>query len=248
MASSSPTTDADVFATATPLASAPAKARHDQKVVLVSLEARRQSNAHFFDVGWLQSHGVDEVLSFRQLDGMPSTAISYANFELRHALRPPLPVEHKIAAVAAFVTNCDDNTPTRRTHVLRALNATGVPVYSFGKCMQTHDIATVFPECASQSRRSALWDFKKLCVAQHFLFMLSFENSDAPGYVTEKLYQPLLAGSVPIYGGTADVRHLLPSENAAIVLDRFDDASIRDMSSTVKNAMRIKSAYNAMLR
>jgi len=47
MASSSPATDADVCATATPLASVPAKARHNQKAVLVSLEARRQSNAHF---------------------------------------------------------------------------------------------------------------------------------------------------------------------------------------------------------
>jgi hypothetical protein len=80
------------------------------------------------------------------------------------------------------------------------------------------------------------------------MFTLAFENSDATGYVTEKLYQPLLAGSVPIYGGTADLRHLLPSENAAIVLDWFDDASIRDMSSTVKTAMRRRSAYNAMLR
>jgi hypothetical protein len=34
---------------------------------------------------------------------------------------------------------------------------------------------------------------------------LAFENSCSPGYITEKLVEPLLAGSIPIYWGAPDV-------------------------------------------
>jgi hypothetical protein len=37
-------------------------------------------------------------------------------------------------------------------------------------------------------------------------FNIACENSDSPGYITEKLIDPLLAGSVPIYWGAPDVR------------------------------------------
>ena len=36
-------------------------------------------------------------------------------------------------------------------------------------------------------------------------FVLSMENSNVPGYVTEKILLPLVAGSIPIYYGTKDI-------------------------------------------
>ena len=38
------------------------------------------------------------------------------------------------------------------------------------------------------------------------------ENSRSRGYVTEKLFQPLLAGSVPIYYGAGDVDKVGPGD------------------------------------
>jgi alpha(1,3/1,4) fucosyltransferase len=36
-------------------------------------------------------------------------------------------------------------------------------------------------------------------------FSMAFENSSSPGYVTEKITEPLAAGSVPVYWGAPDV-------------------------------------------
>jgi hypothetical protein len=45
----------------------------------------------------------------------------------------------------------------------------------------------------------------KLTFLRDFRFNLAFENSSSPGYVTEKLVEPLLMGVIPIYWGAADV-------------------------------------------
>ena len=40
---------------------------------------------------------------------------------------------------------------------------------------------------------------------QNYRMNLAFENTRSPGYVTEKLVEPLLVGCVPIYWGAPDV-------------------------------------------
>jgi hypothetical protein len=38
-----------------------------------------------------------------------------------------------------------------------------------------------------------------------YRFVISFENSSYPGYTTEKILEPLLAGSIPIYWGDTEI-------------------------------------------
>lgn len=45
----------------------------------------------------------------------------------------------------------------------------------------------------------------KLGLLRDFRFNLAFENSSSPGYVTEKLVEPLLSGCIPIYWGDPEV-------------------------------------------
>lgn len=45
----------------------------------------------------------------------------------------------------------------------------------------------------------------KLAFIKNYRFNLAFENSQSPGYITEKLVEPLLAGCVPIYWGAPDI-------------------------------------------
>jgi hypothetical protein len=42
-------------------------------------------------------------------------------------------------------------------------------------------------------------DQAKSCALSSFAFTLAVENSEDEGYSTEKLWQPLLAGSIPVY-------------------------------------------------
>jgi hypothetical protein len=41
----------------------------------------------------------------------------------------------------------------------------------------------------------------KLAFIRDYKFTIAFENTAQPGYVTEKLFEPMLAGSLPIYWG-----------------------------------------------
>jgi hypothetical protein len=45
----------------------------------------------------------------------------------------------------------------------------------------------------------------KMSFLKSFRFNLAFENTSSPGYVTEKLVEPLLTGTIPIYWGAPDV-------------------------------------------
>jgi Glycosyltransferase family 10 (fucosyltransferase) C-term/Fucosyltransferase, N-terminal len=57
-----------------------------------------------------------------------------------------------------------------------------------------------------------------------YKFTLAFENSFAEDYVTEKLYEPLTAGSVPVYRGTEDVAELAPAPGCYIDARAFSSA------------------------
>jgi hypothetical protein len=62
-----------------------------------------------------------------------------------------------------------------------------------------------------------------------YKFTLAFENSFAPDYVTEKLYEPLIAGSVPVYRGSTDVAELAPAPDAYV--DARDFASATELGA-----------------
>ena len=69
-------------------------------------------------------------------------------------------------------------------------------VDSYGTCLQNKP----WPEGLAPLHGS-----RKLSLLARYKFTLAFENSRAAGYVTEKLFQPLIAGSLPIYWGAPDV-------------------------------------------
>lgn len=81
----------------------------------------------------------------------------------------------------------------------------GIVVDSYGSCVNT----------MGRDDRSA----------QTFLsykFYLSIENSVCLDYMTEKLWNPLLSGNVPVYFGAPNVFEILPTTHSVIPIDKFD--------------------------
>ena len=64
-----------------------------------------------------------------------------------------------------------------------------------------------------------------------FKFTLAFENAIAEDYVTEKFYDPLYAGSVPVYLGAPNVERLAPAKDCYI--------DVRDFSGPRELAERL---------
>lgn len=52
-------------------------------------------------------------------------------------------------------------------------------------------------------RKQRDWNATKINFLKNYKFTIAFENTNSDGYITEKLIDPLLAGSVPIYWGSA---------------------------------------------
>lgn len=119
--------------------------------------------------------------------------------------RPPQP---KTAArpVACFISAGIDRSG--RTEYLRELMRY-VGVDSYGRVFRNSALA-------HDTGRDS-----KLATIARYKFTLAFENARAPDYVTEKLYDPLVSGSVPIYLGAPNVDDFVPGDGCFINVDDY---------------------------
>ena len=61
----------------------------------------------------------------------------------------------------------------------------------------------------------------KMDIISSYKFTLAFENAIAKDYVTEKFYDPLIAGSVPVYLGAPNIEEFAPGDKCYINLNSF---------------------------
>ena len=61
----------------------------------------------------------------------------------------------------------------------------------------------------------------KLAVISNYKFCIGFENSIAVDYVTEKFFDPFLAGTVPVYLGAPNVDMFAPGDNSFVNVADF---------------------------
>ena len=81
-----------------------------------------------------------------------------------------------------------------------------MPVDSYGKINRNRSLPP---------RRTALSQAADNC---RYKFTFAFENAISRDYVTEKFFDPLLAGSVPVYLGAPNVRNSRRAANASSML------------------------------
>ncbi|KZC09294.1 Alpha-(1,3)-fucosyltransferase B, partial [Dufourea novaeangliae] len=75
-----------------------------------------------------------------------------------------------------------------------------------------------------------------LAFIANYKFTIAFENAICQDYITEKLWRPLIVGSVPIYYGSPSFKDWLPNNMSAIsVLDFKDPKSLADLLHNLSN-------------
>ncbi len=74
----------------------------------------------------------------------------------------------------------------------------------FGKCLNNRSII------------NDQWTETKMAIIANYRFNLAFENAIDTDYVTEKFYEPLIAGTVPVYLGAPNIEDFAPGGHCYI--------------------------------
>lgn len=117
------------------------------------------------------------------------------------AMRRPPAAKTADAPVASFVSSAIDKSG-RRAYLAEL--ARHVPLHSYGSFQRTHTLVH------DRGRPT------KLETIARYPFSIAFENARAPDYVTEKVYDPLVAGSIPIYFGAPNVERFVPGDGCYV--------------------------------
>eukprot|EP00899_Mesostigma_viride_P004337 jgi/Mesvir1/13904/Mv16029-RA.1 len=144
---------------------------------------------------------------------------------------PPLPVHEKINAIVVVTSNC--NTPNKREELVKRLMAV-FRVDSFGTCLNNMG--------PFEYGDRSLNVVKKKIIAK-YRFCVAFENAIENDYVTEKVYQGLYSGCLPLYWGAPNVQELLPYNASRMIVDRGNFASEELFFQEIKRLAVDDEAY-----
>lgn len=85
----------------------------------------------------------------------------------------------------------------------------------------------------------------KLHTIARYKFTLAFENAIGEDYVTEKFYDPLYSGSVPVYLGAPNIESFAPGADCYIDASHFD--SPRSLAAFLQQLACDQDAYRRLL-
>lgn len=126
--------------------------------------------------------------------------------ELLEEIVTPSPAKETGCVVASFISSVIDRS--NRLEYLRELSQ-HINVHHYGRIMKNRTVEK------DTGRKT------KLEVLRRYKFAIAFENSITPDYVTEKYYDPLLTGTIPIYLGAPNISGYAPGRDCHIDASDF---------------------------
>lgn len=154
------------------------------------------------------------------------------------------PFDHLIKAAVFVASTCHKGPRTTNREHLVSLVEAQFRVDSLGKCHPT----AKGPEGITLSSSTDVMEnlILKRNAISNYLFYLAFENTIEPGYVTEKVYDALIAGVVPIYlGDSVFCKQLIPFARAVIYLQDFGN-DVEKLVIYMKYLSLNETAYEVM--
>ena len=142
------------------------------------------------------------------------------------ALSRPFPMKTEIAPAVMF-QSAPFNRSGRNEYAAELM--TKIQVDSYGRYLNNRALPDL-----DEGRAT------KLATIASYKFCLSFENSLATDYVTEKFY-PILVGTVPVYRGAPNIQQFAPGEHAFINANEFSGPS--ELAIYLKELDRDDVAY-----
>lgn len=187
---------------------------------------RSMESSHYYsenNIANARRRGYNIVMTTSLSSDVPVGYFSWAEYDI---MAPPQPKTEK-ALAAAFISNC--GARNFRLQALEALEKANIPIDSYGSCHRNHD-----------------GQVNKVETLKRYKFSLAFENSNEEDYVTEKFFQSLVAGSVPVVVGAPNIQEFAPSPDSILHIRELKDAE--SVAKTMKYLAENSDAYNHSLR
>ena len=135
-----------------------------------------------------------------------------SDFNIKFRAPPKLP-KRTDALMAAFISNCAN--VNGRLDVLKELIEL-IGVHSYGVC--EHNIDE--PEDSGVNRGE-----QKRQLSGEYKFLFTPENTNDMSYATEKVYDALAMGAIPVYLGAPDIYRFIPDPSAVINAADFNSTA-----------------------
>ncbi|XP_059474507.1 alpha-(1,3)-fucosyltransferase 10 [Neocloeon triangulifer] len=119
-----------------------------------------------------------------------------------------------LAPVVFIQSDCDTSTD-RDTYVKELMKF--IKVDSYGACLQNKKLPESIRDPMLALHSAEFWKFQA-----RYKFSIAIENAECPDYLTEKLWRPLIIGSIPIYYGSISFQDWMPFDKTAISVRDFD--------------------------
>ncbi|XP_075674355.1 glycoprotein 3-alpha-L-fucosyltransferase A-like isoform X1 [Castanea sativa] len=193
--------------------------------VLRSMESAQYYSENNLDQA--RRRGYNVIMTTSLSSDVPVGYFSWAEYDIMAPVQP----KTENALAAAFISNC--GARNFRLQALEGLEKSNIKIDSYGGCHRNRD-----------GRGAHLMD--KVEALKHYKFSLAFENSNEEDYVTEKFFQSLVAGSVPVVVGAPNIQDFAPSPSS--ILHIRDLGDIEPIAKKMKYLAENPDAYNQSLR
>ncbi|KYR00795.1 glycosyltransferase [Tieghemostelium lacteum] len=204
--------------------SIPPRRFSDQIYIGFSFEAttyyKYSRNQTFIKENFNMTAGFKYVVSEPSHVYVPYGPISFQNspgyvFKYEEPIKE-IPKDDREKKILFAASNC--NTPIGRNRLVTELMGV-MEIDSIGKCLNNQKVGRGDQKIGAQGKGEI-----KMELLKKYKFSLAIENSECEDYVTEKLWEPLSVGTIPIYLGAPNIDRFLPSPDAIINVRDFDSA------------------------
>lgn len=175
------------------------------------------------NIAQARRRGIDIVMTTSLSSDVPVGYFSWAEYDIMAPVQPK--TENAIAA--AFISNC--GARNFRLQALEILEKAKIKIDSYGGCHRNRDGRV-----------------DKVEALRRYKFSFAFENSNEEDYVTEKFFQSLVAGSVPVVIGAPNIEDFAPAPGSYLHIKELKDAP--EVAKTMKYLSENPVAYNKSLR
>jgi len=170
----------------------------------------------------------DITISYRQDSTIWHT---YFNPATVREMQTTLPHPKTESALAVMFMSSGINKSNREQFVLKLMQK--IKIDSYGRWQRNKTLTE------DKGRET------KLSIISRYKFTLAFENSICQDYVTEKIFEPLIVGSVPVYLGAPNIDEYAPAPKSFINVHDFP--SVDELAEYLTFLSNNEAEYNQYL-